>query len=78
MGHCYAAWLVAMVEEAVQSLVRDEFVKSFREDEKALMVLWEGNKVGRFLEVAAYAEGRQQGIIWIPERGLRGVGLASV
>ena len=31
------------------------------------MVRWEGNKAVRFLEVAAYAEGRQQGIIWIPE-----------
>ena len=39
--------------------MRDEFVKSFHEDEKALMVRQEGNKAGRFLEVAAYAEGRQ-------------------
>jgi hypothetical protein len=42
--------------------VRHEFVKS-----KALMVRREGNKARRFLEVAAYAEGRQQGIIWIPK-----------
>jgi hypothetical protein len=43
--------------------MRDEFVKSFREDEKVLMVRRERNKVGRFLEVAAYAEGGWQGII---------------
>jgi hypothetical protein len=67
VGHHCAAWLVVTVEEAVQSLVGDEFVESFCEDEKALMVCWEGNKAVRFLEVAAYTEGRQQGIIWIPE-----------
>jgi hypothetical protein len=38
--------------------VGDEFVKSFREDEKVLMVRREGNKAGRFLEVAAYTEGK--------------------
>jgi hypothetical protein len=38
--------------------VRDEFVKSFHEDEKVLMVRREGNKARRFLEVAIYTEGR--------------------
>jgi hypothetical protein len=38
VGHQCFAWLVAMVEEAVQSPVKKEFVKSCHEAEKALMV----------------------------------------
>lgn len=54
-----AAWLVTTVEEVVQSPVKDEYVKSFREEQKALMVhgSGSGNKAGRFLEVVVYAKG---------------------
>jgi hypothetical protein len=69
-----AAWLVATVEEVVQSPVTDEYVKSFHEEQKALMVRGSGsgNKAGRFLEVVVYAKGGQKGI-WIQE-GCRGWG----
>jgi hypothetical protein len=67
VGHQCFAWLVAAVEEVVQSLMKKEFVKSCREAEKALMVRRGGNKAGRFLEVSVYEEGGRKGIIWIPK-----------
>jgi hypothetical protein len=53
-------------EEARKEPVKD-FVKFYREDVKALMVSGGGNKAGRYLEVAAYAEGGHKGVIWLPE-----------
>jgi hypothetical protein len=40
-----SAWLMAIVEEELKALVKD-FVTSFREDVKALMVRGGGNKAG--------------------------------
>lgn len=55
------------MEEAVLSPVKEEYVKSYREEEKALMVCGGGNKAGRFLEAVVYDVGGRKGIIWILE-----------
>jgi hypothetical protein len=50
-----------------KSLGKEDFIKSYREDEKVLMVRGGSNKVGRYLEVAVYADGGRKGIIWLPD-----------
>jgi hypothetical protein len=50
-------WLLATVEEALKEPVKKDFVKSFREDVNVLEVSGGGNKVGRYLEVAYFADG---------------------
>jgi hypothetical protein len=60
-------WLVDTVEEVQKSLGKEDFIKSYREDEKVLMVRGGGNKAGRYLEVAIYAKCGRKGIIWLPE-----------
>jgi hypothetical protein len=67
LGLQCSAWLMAIVEEALKATVKEDFVKYFREDVKALMVRGSGNKVCRFLEVVSYAEGGRKGAIWLPE-----------
>lgn len=44
-----------------------DFVKSFHEYVEVLMVCRCGNKAGRFLEVATFAEGSHRGCIWLHE-----------
>jgi hypothetical protein len=44
-----------------------EFVKSFREGTKVLIVSRGGNKDGRFFETAAYGMGGRRGILLIPK-----------
>jgi len=51
-----SVWLMTTVEEALKAPEKD-FVKYFQEDVKALMVRGGDNKVSRYLEVVAYAEG---------------------
>ncbi len=51
------------VEEVQKSLGKEDFIKSYREDEKLLMVHGGGNKAGRYLEVAIYAKSGRKGII---------------
>jgi len=58
---------MSIVEEALKAPVKEDFVKYFRKDEKALMVRGGGNKAGRFLEVVAYDEGGQKGAKWLPK-----------
>jgi hypothetical protein len=61
------------VEEAIRDPGNEEFVKSFREESKAIIIRRGGNKAGRFLEVAVYAEGGRRGLVMFPEgRGGRG------
>ena len=76
MGLQCASWLAATVEEASQSPVLEDFVKSFSEGRKSLSVRGECNKVGRVLEVVAFVDDDRKGIIWNPEarsgRGWRG------
>jgi hypothetical protein len=61
-----SAWLMAIVEETLKALGKD-FIKYFREDEKALMLRGGGNKADCFLEVVAYIVGGRKGAIWLPE-----------
>jgi hypothetical protein len=68
-----AVWLVAKVEEAFQSQVKDGSAKGFREDENSLLVREGCNKAGRFLEVAVEADGGWKGMIWLLE-GKKGWG----
>jgi hypothetical protein len=67
VGKQCASWLAATVEEAIQSPVKVDFVRDFREEGKSILVSRGDNKAGRFLEVAASTEGGRKGIIWIPE-----------
>jgi hypothetical protein len=60
-----SSWLVDTVDAACQ--VKEDIAKSFREEDKALMVHGGANKAGRFLEVAMYAEGGRKGGLWLPE-----------
>jgi hypothetical protein len=67
LGLQCSAWLLATVEEALKKPVKKDFVKSYREDVKALMVHGGGNKADRYLEVAAFAEGGRKKVIWLPK-----------
>jgi hypothetical protein len=67
VGVLCSVWLADMVEELLKSLGKEDFIKSYREDEKVLMVRGGSNKVGRYLEVAVYADGGRKGIIWLPD-----------
>jgi hypothetical protein len=74
VGPQSAVWLVAKVEEAVQSprgQVRLD--TGFREDETRILVREGCNKAGRFLEVAVVVDGGRKGTIWLPE-GRKGWG----
>jgi hypothetical protein len=44
-----------MVEAVIQSQVKEEISKSYRERDKAMMVHGGGNKAGWFLEVSILA-----------------------
>jgi hypothetical protein len=72
VGYIFASvqcseWLVETVESAIQSQVKEEIAKTFREGDKAMMVHGGGNKAGRFLEVSFLAVGGRKGVIWLPE-----------
>jgi hypothetical protein len=58
---------VATVKEALKSPGVEDFVKSFREDSKVLIVRKGGKQVGRFLKVASFAIGGRKWSIWLPE-----------
>jgi hypothetical protein len=67
LGFQCSAWLMATIEEALKAPVKEDFVTSYREDVKALMVHGGGNKAGCYLEVVAYVEGGRKGVIWLPK-----------
>jgi hypothetical protein len=73
VGPQSAVWLVAKVEEAVQSQVKDGSAMGFREDVNCLLVHEGCNKAGRFLEVAVEVDGGRKGTIWLLE-GRKGWG----
>jgi hypothetical protein len=77
LGFRCAKWLLATVEEALKAPVKKDFVSSYREDAKAVMVRGGGNKAGHYLEVVDYAEGGHKGVIWIP-KGRKGWGWSWV
>jgi hypothetical protein len=62
-----ASWLAAMVEEASQSPVLEDFVQSYSKSRKSSSMRGGCNKAGRFLEVVAFVDDDWKGIIWIPE-----------
>jgi hypothetical protein len=59
-------WLASTMEN-LQWFPGEDFIRSFREGSKVLIVRRGGNAVGRFLEVAVYGAGGRRGIIFIPE-----------
>lgn len=63
LGLQCSAWLMATIEEALKESVKKDFVKSYHEDVKALMVRGGGNKAVRYLKVAVFAEGGRKGVI---------------
>jgi hypothetical protein len=77
MGFQCSVWLMATVEEGPKAPMKKDFVTSYLEDVKALMVHGGGNKVGHYLEVAAYAESGHKGVIWLSE-GREGWGWSRV
>jgi hypothetical protein len=60
-------WLALTVENLQWCLEEKDFIRSFREGSKVLIVRRGGNAAGRFLEVAVYGVGGRRGIIFIPE-----------
>jgi len=78
LGSLCSVWLVATVKKALKSPGVEDFVKSFQEDSKVLIVRRGGNQADRFLEVASFTVGGRKGFIWLPEdqegRGWRQVG----
>jgi len=67
LGSLCSAWLVDTVKEALKSPGSLDFVKSFREESKLVIVRKGGNQAGRFLEVSSFAVGGRKGSIWLPE-----------
>ena len=59
------------VESAIQSQVKEEIAKTFKEGDKAMMVHGGGNKAERFLEVSLLAVGGRKGVIWLLEGRFR-------
>jgi hypothetical protein len=62
-----SVWLADTVEEVLKSPGKEDFIKSYRQDEKVMMVRGGGSKADHYLEVAVYAKGGQKGIIWLLE-----------
>jgi hypothetical protein len=65
------------MESLLWYLGENDFVRSFKEGSKVLIVRQGGNPAGRFLEVAVYAMGGRRGIIYIPE-GYEGQGWRKI
>jgi hypothetical protein len=62
-------WLSSTMEALLGFLGDKEFVKSFEEGTKVLIVRRGGKKDGWFLEAVAYGMGGWRGILLIPEGG---------
>jgi hypothetical protein len=67
LGAQSIGWLVSTMESLLWFPGDKDFVRSFREGSKVLIVRRGGNVASRFLEVAVYAVGGQRGFICIPE-----------
>jgi hypothetical protein len=73
LGACSLVWLVSTMENLLRFSGDKEFVKSFREGSKVLIVRRGSNPASRYFELAVYAVGGRRGIILILEgRGGRG------
>jgi hypothetical protein len=74
LSNQYIAWLALTMEVLLGFLGDKEFVKSFREGTKVLIVRNGGNKDGRVSEAVAYGMGGQKRILLMPEgHGGRGL-----
>jgi hypothetical protein len=60
-------WLFSTVDGVLWFPEEKDYVRSFREGSKVLIVRRGGNAAGRFLEVAVFAAGGRRGVIFIPE-----------
>jgi hypothetical protein len=60
-------WLISTVECLLWFPREKDFVRSFREGSKVLIVRRGGNAAGKYIEVAVYVAGGCKGIICIPE-----------
>jgi hypothetical protein len=60
-------WLISIVECLLWFPREKDFIRSFEEGSKVLIVRRVGNAAGRHLEVADYAVGGRRGIIFIPD-----------
>jgi hypothetical protein len=67
LGAQSVGWLASTMESLLWFPGDKDFVRSFKEGSKVLIVRQGGNVAGRFLEVAVYAAGGRRGIIYIPE-----------
>jgi hypothetical protein len=67
LGAQSIGWLVSTMESLLCFPGDKDFVRSFREGSKVLIVRRGGNVASRFLEVAVYAVGGRRGFICIPE-----------
>lgn len=77
LGAQSVGWLISMMESLLWYPREKDFVRSFREGSKVLIVRRGGNVASRFLEVAVYAVGGRRGIIYFPE-GYEGRGWRKV
>jgi hypothetical protein len=77
LGVQCTGWLVSMVEVVLRNPGVEEFVKSYREGLKMLLVRRGGNRADRFLELRVHAEGGRKGLILLPE-GREGRGWSRV
>jgi len=62
LGPQSVGWLISMMESLLWYPGEKDFVRSFREGSKVLIVRRGGNVAGRFLEVAVYAVGGRRGL----------------
>jgi len=67
LGSQCTAWLASTVVELTRLPSAKEFIKSFREGPKVLIVRSGGNNSDQFLEVEVYVVGSWKGLILIPE-----------
>jgi hypothetical protein len=77
LGSLCIVWLVSKMEWVLRNTGVEDFVESFREGSKAVIVRRGRNKAGRFLEVAVYAKGGRKGMVLFPE-GRAGWGWSRV
>jgi hypothetical protein len=60
-------WLATMIESLLGFPEDEDFIKSYREGSKVLIIRKGGNKDGRFLEASTYVSGGRRRFILIPE-----------
>jgi hypothetical protein len=67
LGPRCEAWLIETVEEVLQSIGAEEFIKTTLDASNVVTIKRGSNKAGSFLEVAAQVVGCRTGFILLPE-----------